>query len=176
MLSSHWPLTLSPFLPLLRGPSLFFLVGIWGVARARIWHIFFFRCASIFSETFLLSTIVHFVLSSKFNSKGKWVSYLISELLTLQFALDEVQGMLPQNTAPEHIEYFKQKEFEKTAKAGRSLWQPPTYQKAEDKSCCESYPPCTRSKADILITTEGNLGLKSVCKQTLLFLHCFYYP
>lgn len=48
--------------------------------------------------------------------------------------------------------------------------------KAEDKSCCESYPLCTRSRADILITREGNLGLRHVCKQTLLFLHCFTTP
>lgn len=66
--------------------------------------------------------MVHFVLSSQFNSEGEGgVSYLISELLTLQFALDGVQDMLTQNTAPWHIEYFKQKEFEKTAKVGRSL-------------------------------------------------------
>lgn len=65
--------------------------------------------------------MVHFVLSSQFNSEGEVGSYLISELLTLQFALDGVQDMLTQNTSPWHIEYFKQKEFEKKAKVGRSL-------------------------------------------------------
>lgn len=30
-------------------------------------------------------------------------------------------GQAPQNTAPQHIEHFKMKEFEKMAQAGRSL-------------------------------------------------------
>lgn len=44
------------------------------------------------------------------------ISFEIVEVTT-----DEVQDMLPQNMAHWHIEYFKLKELEKMAKAGRSL-------------------------------------------------------
>lgn len=38
-----------------------------------------------------------------------------------EMSSDRVQHMLPQNMAHQHVEYFKLKEFEETAEAGRSL-------------------------------------------------------
>lgn len=49
-------------------------------------------------------------------------------ILTLEMSMgivdDGVGGPPPPNMAPWHIEYFKLKEFEKIAEAGRSLWPP----------------------------------------------------
>lgn len=106
-----------PFLPRLLGSALW---RTWGVAKALFWHIFpldvlvFSNYSSFYDSPFCAI--------SQFNSEGEWGGPI---LLTLQFALYGAQDVPPQNTATRHIEYFKQKEIEKTARAGRSLWQPP---------------------------------------------------
>ena len=71
----------------------------------------------IFLISFLIFiSFLQLALGLPFSNLIRW------KLRSLMWDLDGLQDTLPQNTASWYIEYFKMKEFEKMAEAGRSLW------------------------------------------------------
>ena len=82
----------------------------------------------MFTLTFALSSsyfLVIFRVRKKYRNDRTYRRGHFVSRVKVKVGVDRVQDMLPQNTVPCHIEYFKLKEFEKTAERGRSLRPPP---------------------------------------------------
>lgn len=78
--------------------------------------------------------------------------------------IDGIQDKLPPNMAPHHIEYFKWKEFEKTAEKGRSLWPHPSL-----LFCNRSWNPDVRGA--LPYTWRKGVSFISKDKATLKKIH-----
>lgn len=93
---------------------------------------------------------------SNTDNDNKKIFTVLSDLMHKQFnPLMGFQDMLPQSVVSWHIEYFKLKEFEKTAEArGHSDFPTSSLLKQVIKPSCGRYPPCTWRK-------EASLSLKT---------------
>ena len=71
------------------------------------------------------------------------------------FDCDGVQDMIPPNMAALYSDYFKVKEFERKAEAGRSLRPPPSLLKQVITPSRERGLPCTRRKKRPYLQDKG---------------------